>query len=135
MSYRSYYDLKVQKLVGKELLDISEEEHNNIISILRGNNSNAFYAMRETGKNKGEASSWYNYREDLIEFSKKFPDYIFYMYREGEGNADVEENYILNGVMQTLYATLVIPPFDPNFYNPPSVQVEPKEDIGFGPVP
>lgn len=135
MGYYSYYDLKVKKLIGKELLDIPEEEHKLIINLFRDSNSDAKDAMKETGENKGEALSWYNYREDLIEFSKKFPDYVFYMYREGEGNADVEENYILNGVMQTLYATLVIPPFNPDFYNPPSIQAEPKEDIDFGPIP
>lgn len=58
----------------------------------------------------GEESKWYDYEENMKEFSKKYPDLIFTIHGNGEGNNDIWREYFLNGESQHTEAQLVFEP-------------------------
>lgn len=53
-------------------------------------------------------ATWYEMEDDMIEFSKKYPDYLFEITGEGEeGTLDVWKEYFHNGKKQYCAGTIV----------------------------
>ena len=71
MGYRTYYSLRVPP--GKEEL----------ISILRKENEEAEFAFDDDGFCTCE-TKWYNFIDDMRNFSVKYPDVLFTLLGEGE---------------------------------------------------
>jgi len=106
MGYYSYYELtdiqKVDKdLFGVNLIDIPVEEIEKIKK-----------EMEEKIDAYFEYTKWYDYKEDIAKFSLLYPDYLFTISREGEESGDLEKDYILNGKVQSTYATIEYDKFD-----------------------
>lgn len=55
---------------------------------------------------------WYNYKEDMLEISKMFPDLIICIHGEGETQGDVWNHYFQNGKSTLYNAELFIPQFN-----------------------
>jgi len=91
--------------------DDSLEEH--IIKKFIGDYEEAEYALEYDGETRS-ASKWYNYKDNLKEFSKKYPDAIFCLHGKGEENGDIWNLYAKNGKVQLEKAQIVIAPYDPN---------------------
>ena len=60
-----------------------------------------------------DAVKWYEHDVDMIAVSKLFPDVLFALHGEGDGNDDLWDKYYLDGKMQCCNAEIVYPPFDP----------------------
>lgn len=54
---------------------------------------------------------WYDYVDDMTEFSKQYPDFIFTLYGYGEENSDIWVNYFQNGYVEGYVADIVFPSF------------------------
>lgn len=63
-------------------------------------------------KNENEAT-WYEAKEDIKEFSKKYPDWLFTLSVEGTDNDDIWISYSVNGKQQIETAKIVIDSFNP----------------------
>lgn len=46
-----------------------------------------------------ESTKWYEHEEEMIEFSKQYPDTVFKLHGEGEERDDVWEKFFKNGKM------------------------------------
>lgn len=55
---------------------------------------------------------WYNYRENMIEHSLKYPDITFKLSGEGEETGDLWREYYKNGKYQRCEAVIVYADFD-----------------------
>ena len=66
---------------------------NDIIAHLRRECEEARYALGEDGDTANEAK-WYQFNEDMIEFSKKYPDvvFVFNLVMEGDGSSEYEDD-------------------------------------------
>lgn len=49
---------------------------------------------------------WYDHEDDMLALSKKFPDYIFELYGEGEEQGDMWIKYFKNGKYQFAPASI-----------------------------
>lgn len=76
-----------------------------ILEELREENDNADYVHRE-GRGK-----WYEWIEDVKEFSRRHPGLLFKVRREGEEAGDIEVGYFLDGKHQGGRAELRLPEF------------------------
>jgi len=86
-------------------------EQRQIIEMLRSKYENAKFSLDENG-NTRESYTWYNYQDDLKEFSKNFPTMIFKLNGEGEENGDIWEAYFKNGKMQLCEARITFDKYD-----------------------
>ncbi len=82
-----------------------------IIEELREFSEGANYSLNEEGNTK-EGSKWYDYDEEFLEFSKKYPDWLFILSGEGEESGDIWNTYYVNGKKQEAKARIVIDDFD-----------------------
>ncbi len=89
---------------GKEMRQIPLNE---VIDQAMRDHDAISYAM-------GEACKWYEWKEDMIAFSKKFPKVCFKVHGEGEESGDIWDAYFLNGKYQTHKARVLIDECDPN---------------------
>ena len=56
---------------------------------------------------------WYEHDEDMLAFSKKYPDIVFVLYGAGEESSDLWKEYYQNGKRQYAPVELSFPEFDP----------------------
>ena len=70
---------------------------------------NITYAVGDDG-NSGDSCKWYDNEDDMVEFSKKFPDVTFHLHGEGEEVGDLWDKYFRNGKKQICKAEITIPP-------------------------
>jgi len=83
-----------------------------IIADLREHNEYAHKAMDEAGCTQ-DSTKWYEMDEDMKEFSKKYPEVLFEMTRQGEsGGEDQCIYYFKNGKKQECWAIITFPDFD-----------------------
>ena len=71
----------------------------------------AGYALNKKG-NTSEPCSWYDHDEQLAEFSKKYPNWLFVLSGKGEEAGDIWKNYYLNGQVQKAVARITFDEFD-----------------------
>lgn len=63
----------------------------------------------------GDECKWYDHEEDMIGFSREFPDAIFHLRGVGENSADIWEKDFKGGRVQVRRAKMVIPPYNPKW--------------------
>ena len=86
---------------------------NALIEDYRMENDNAMTAFDNLGQSRAELS-WYNWREELQEFSKKHPDNLFLLSGSGENDSNLWQCYVMNGKSQLVPAITTYAEFDPN---------------------
>ena len=59
------------------------------------------------------AMKWYDWRADMLELSRRFPEPLFKLHGEGEEPGDLWECYFHAGKSQLCIAQIVYPPYDP----------------------
>lgn len=57
---------------------------------------------------------WYDYNQDMLLLSKKFPEVLFYLHGEGDNEEDLWDAYYQNGKVQNCHAEIIYPPYDEN---------------------
>lgn len=114
MGYYSYFSLNIGKLNEEKTIEILEKNKfvYSIIQHLRDANTIAADSFDDEGNCLNE-NRWYSYKEEIAEFSKKYPDFFFVIEREGEGNTDIEIDYIKDGKYQECPAKIIFEPFNP----------------------
>lgn len=55
-----------------------------------------------------ENCKWYDHVQDMINFSKLYPEILFIIKRTGEGEEDIEKLYYNNGKCVRVYAEITI---------------------------
>ncbi len=113
MGYYTRFSLNVSELNKRVLPKSKRFDEFEIIKDLRDTNENAEYCLEEDGS-AAEGSKWYEWQEELVEFSKKYPNALFEMSGEGEESGDIWKAYILNGKSQICKVRLVFDEFDLN---------------------
>lgn len=109
MGYRTYFNLWV---LDKDGLDtLTDDEQNSIIKVLREDSEGAGYALEEDGSANGDCT-WYDYAEEMKEFSTQYPDNVFKMYGVGEENDDIWYSYFKNGKQQWCPAVITFDAYD-----------------------
>lgn len=102
MGYYTHYKLKInEEDFNKQSEAFMEREYEGKYEKIY------MYVLKERKKNKdfmygvwendGESCTWYDYKEELIELSKAFPDIVFYLSGEGEESGDVWKHYFKAG--------------------------------------
>jgi len=61
-----------------------------------------------------QACKWYDWKVDMIAYSKKFPEFIFTLHGEGEESGDIWTAYFMGGKVQVEKAQVQIGGFDPD---------------------
>jgi len=61
-----------------------------------------------------DACKWYSWKEDMLKYSKQYPDVLFTLHGEGEETGDIWKAYIQNGKTQVEAATFQVASFDPS---------------------
>lgn len=59
-----------------------------------------------------DEEKWYDFREDMQEISKQFPDALIYIHGEGEDKHDMWDAYFKNGKSVVYMAQITYPEFD-----------------------
>jgi hypothetical protein len=72
----------------------------------------ADYCLCKDGSSN-ESGSWYDAEENLVEYSKKYPELIFDLYGEGEETLDAWHCYVQNGKSQKDRAVISFTGFNP----------------------
>jgi hypothetical protein len=60
----------------------------------------------------GDDTKWYNHHDQMIEYSKRFPDVVFTLSGEGEESDDIWKKYYKDGKSQTEYAEIQVAGFN-----------------------
>lgn len=82
-----------------------------IIPAFRSINATAEYCLSESGSTE-ESAKWYDHKEDLVAFSRSYPDTLFVMSGEGEENGDMWKLYVKNGKSFYAEAIITYPEYD-----------------------
>ena len=82
-----------------------------IIAKLRETNEYANSALNEDGITEMDAK-WYDYTDELREFSKLYPDAILVLYGDGENSDDFWCSYFRNGKVQCTPGRIEFDEFD-----------------------
>lgn len=109
MGYETYFELdlleinktKAHELEAKLCQDPTLAEH-------QQNLAEQFAADFE------QRTKWYDSHENLIEYSKQYPDVIFILSGEGEEAEDLWKSYYKNGKGQQTRAVITYPDYDEN---------------------
>src|SRR5258708_2298192 len=107
MGYYTCFSLNVMTADNSTI----HREAEAIIAKLRETNENANYALGEDGAMEMDAK-WYDYSEELREFSKLYPDALLVLYGEGESTGDFWYSYIRDGKAQYTPARIEFDEFD-----------------------
>lgn len=124
MGYYSYYSLDVDTADSNHLKE-------DIIADLINENTEAESALNADGQTINEAK-WYESEDDMRQFSKKYPDVLFILFRYGQVLGDVEKSYFKNGRMKSCSANVSYPSFDVNKledYVPNSTEISSFNDF------
>jgi hypothetical protein len=83
-----------------------------IIEKFRDKYEYASYALRKDGSTN-EPCKWYEHDDELKEFSKNYPNWLFTLEGKGEEAGDLWKKYFVNGKMQEAQAKIIFDEFDP----------------------
>lgn len=102
--------------IKKDLLALKsgkapEETPESIIANLRSINQDAEYAIDDNG-DTSENCKWYSAEQDILAFSKQYPNWLFQLDGEGEESGDIWRKYFVDGKMQDAKARTVYDDFD-----------------------
>lgn len=117
MGYSSNYELYIgeEKNGSFEQFDRSDEMFIRIANEFRESCDWAMGTIDENG-HPIESQKWYSSDADLAKFSKRYPDLVFMLYREGEENLDAEQIYAKGGVSVNNYIHVFFDPYDPAWF-------------------
>lgn len=59
-----------------------------------------------------EPQKWYDMDDNMIEYSKRYPDTVFELFLEGEESGDIGYTYYQNGKSQECPGIITYAPFD-----------------------
>ena len=100
MGYYTYFNFCVQDFETLEYIDLKKQDE--IFEEL-----NKKYEITDVD-DRDFTAHWYDIDENMKEFSKKYPEYLFKIYGEGEdGSLDTYIKYFHNGKMQFCQGSLV----------------------------
>lgn len=99
MGYNTSYKLKVL------------EGDRSLIALLRQECEDAEYALDDYGQTEDD-TKWYDHHDDMLKFSKVFPEALFELYGEGEEQGDVWKKYYQNGKSLVIRAKVTFEDFD-----------------------
>lgn len=102
MGYYTNYSLTVEsKDIKPELLDQIDHE-------IRKMNE-----LESWGGGTWSAyTKWYDFDQDMLLLSKKFPNILFCLHGEGDNEEDLWDAYYQNGKVQNCHAEIIYPPYD-----------------------
>ena len=106
MGYRTLYSLELV------IPNTAKYQYEDVLSDLRSTNDSAERALEEDGRT-AEECKWYDHKEDMKEFSRKYPETVFVLKGEGEEASDLWIRYFYNGKMQDAPAKIFYDEFDP----------------------
>lgn len=100
MGYYTYYTLKTEPDLST-LPDVQTaiSEHEEMQ-----------YAFGPIG-DPDDATKWYEWEKDMVEFSRRFPEVLFTLFGEGEESGDFWVAYFRNGKKQLCRGEIVYPEF------------------------
>jgi len=98
MGYYTHHSIEIERLTN---IDLTSEEH--IVQIEK--RSGYDYLFDEQVK-------WYDHKEEMKEYSSKYPKVLFILSGEGEEAGDLWREYYLNGKVQACEAKITYPAFD-----------------------
>ena len=101
MGYYTEFNLKVQN--SNDIIDLVDH--------LKTFSDGAYHAMDMYGNTVG-GLKWYEYLDDMIKFSKLYPDLIFEMYGNGEETGDIWVHYFKDGKSYRDSPEIVFPKYD-----------------------
>ena len=112
-------ELKNTTLTSAEVLERLERirvgsyavSPDHIMKKLREKSENAFYALTEKGT-RNDSCKWHNVRDELLAFSKEYPEFLFTLDTIGEEH-DFYRNYFLNGKVQDSEVVITYEEFSP----------------------
>jgi hypothetical protein len=102
MGYQTSYELDL-KNAGERTLEIMKEFLNFY--------EEAAYALDENGGARDQVK-WYDHEENLVEFSRKYPEIVFTLSGEGEDAGDMWKKYFRNGKKQIARAVIAFNEYD-----------------------
>jgi hypothetical protein len=106
MSYRTWHTLGFFKEDAKTEVDNKLE----IVKALREFAPDVEDFLDEDGSTNDE-DSWPGMDEEMREFSKQWPDVVFYIHGEGEEDPDLWDAYYKNGQAQYCPAVITYPDY------------------------
>lgn len=77
----------------------------------------AEYCFDESDNGCLYSAKWYEHEEDMLKFSKLFPDELFTLSGNGEEDTDIWRKYFKNGKCQVALASITYDEFDEKLLN------------------
>lgn len=108
-----YYSTFTVDVCNPKTVCLADEETiRTVIKQLRESCDYADLCLGDMGESIGTAK-WYDFKEDLCNFTKDRTDIILVVYRIGESDGDLEKIYFFNGKYQQEKAIITYHPFNP----------------------
>lgn len=103
MGYMTSYNLNVCNAASLVVLDPIEREIELMNVFEEGDAKSGWYVW----------TTWYDWEEDMILLSKKFPDVLFKLHGTGDDPEDLWEAYFFDGKIQVCPVKITYDDFDP----------------------
>lgn len=110
MGYYTNFSLKVIEIIEDAEIEVDEVEFPEF------NEKNMYdgdLSVQELISGYSDSMKWYDYEEDMIEISKKFPNLIFILDGNGEESGDIWRKFYMNGKTYSWQLIIEKPNFDP----------------------
>jgi hypothetical protein len=98
MGYRTYFNLDIEPEPPDELLDTVIYD--------------GFLTIEQLVNGETEDMKWYDYHEEMIELSLKYPEYVFTLDGQGEEPGDIWRSFYKNGKFHDWTLEYDLPNFD-----------------------
>lgn len=106
MSYMTSYYMEINRSMPAVILDpIKVEAEVERVNVFEDGNAEDGWCAWTT---------WYDWEEDMILLSSKFPGLLFKLHGEGERPEDLWDAYFLDGKVQICPAEIIYDDFDPS---------------------
>ena len=112
MGYYTRYTLNVVIPKGFLLYGQEPTQHQIISELIHDEQYEAKWALESDGSTR-DNTKWYDHDDDMLSFSKRYPEFVFVLTGEGEEPGDLWMAYYKDGKKQTAKARIVYEPFDP----------------------
>lgn len=117
MGYYTNHNLKIYQ-IDNALINNDETKRKELeerINEAISNHPDMEYAVGSVTEDwYNDSCKWYEHVEDMIKFSKQFPDVVFELEGIGEENGDMWKEYYKNGKYQHCPAKITYEEYNPN---------------------
>lgn len=103
MGYYTHYTLTVVSGPHKYKEDV-------VVETIREFDDYAAWALHEDG----DDTKWYSHYEDMLKYSKLFPEDVLMVHGEGEESGDIWWEFFKNGEGYHVDVEYIVPVFDEN---------------------